>query len=399
MLTPELLEALRSPAGRELLARAEALAEDPFAVQKLGPHVPRELAAAAVDQARLRRRARSKFSRAAEMWFAPSLLEQASGEIASRHRAGRFRHWDRVGDLCCGLGADTVFLAAHAQVAAVDRDPLALALARANAEVFGCSERVQQARGELPAAAPRVPAAWVDPGRREGARRTRRLDSISPTLEEALSLRERIGSLGIKLSPASHDAELEAVLAGVPHEREFLSVQGECRELALWTGELASALPRRATVLPSGAELAGKPAALGPARPPQGWLLEPDPAVIRAGLVGNLAELLGAWPIDPKLAYLAVSSPPDTPLAAVYRIEEPQPFSGKALAERLRRLEASDVVIKTRGAAAQPEILRHQMRGVLKQGRPDCRPVVFVTRLGPRPIMILGERFGPGADE
>jgi hypothetical protein len=124
--------------------------------------------------------------------------------------------------------------------------------------------------------------------------------------------------------------------------------------------------------------------------------LEPDAAVIRSGLVGNLARSLGAWPIDERLAYLAAPDPVETPFARAYRIGSPEPFSGKALSAGLRRMGAGDVVLKTRGSVLQPEAVRQQLRGVLKQGRADCVPVVFLTRLSGRAVMIWGERSGSG---
>lgn len=415
MLTPELLERLRSTEGAALLRRAASVAEDPFAVARLvdtssgtGAAPDRELAAAAVEQVRLRLRAAGRFSRAGQMWLAASLLEQASGEEVSRWRARRFARWERVGDLCCGLGGDTLALGEVTGVVAVDRDPLALALTRANAEALGLAGRVETRPGEVPEAVPEVPAAWIDPGRREGGTRTRSLERMSPSLAAVLSLRPRIPHLGIKLAPGTDDADLDRHVGDLPHEREFLSVRGECRELVVWTGDLARAAVeegggqgplRRATLLPLGVELSGHPQAYERVGEPGPWLLEPDAAVIRAGLVGNLARQVGAWAIDPQLAYLSASEPVMTPFARLYRIQRPEPFSGKTLGAHLRRLGAGDVVIKTRGAAVRPEILRQQMRGVLKQGRPDCRPVVFITRFGSRPVMILGERFGPGADE
>jgi hypothetical protein len=203
--------------------------------------------------------------------------------------------------------------------------------------------------------------------------------------------------MGIKLSPATDHAELDSYLAGEPHEREAISVRGECRELVVWTGDLANQ-PRRATLLPSGETLAGVPQPLPSVRPCGRWLLEPDAAVIRAGLVGNLAVALGAWALDSHLAYLSLDRPSDTPFAVAYQVEPPEPFSGKALAQRLRALGAGDVILKTRGAAVEPELLRRQLRAVLKQGHPACCPVVLLTRLGSRPVMILGERCGAGAE-
>ncbi len=408
---------MQTPEGEAALAKAAALCEDPFAAEKVRRHLPgteaerAALAAAAVEQVRLRRRARSKFRRADRMWFAGPLLEQASGEVIAAYRARRFH--DRtpadceVGDFCCGLGGDAVALAEYRPVRAVDRDPLALALTRMNAEAFEVGDRIAVVRGQLPEEAPDVFAAWIDPGRRETGRRTRRLDAMSPTIEEVLALRGRIPHLGVKLSPATADEELDETLRGIPHEREYLSVDGECRELALWLGNLAipledgteqAAAQRRATVLPLGESLRGDPRAFEPVRAPGRYLFEPDPAVIRSGLVAVLAEQLGAWFIDGALAYLSSNTLTPSPFARGYEILETEPFSGKALAERLRQLEAGDVVLKTRGFAAEPETLHRQLRRVLKHGRPDCRPVVFLTRLGGRAMMIFGERLGAGTD-
>lgn len=402
MLTPELLDELRQHTGQDLLAEAERLIDDPFAAQKLRRNATPELAAAAVEQVRLRRRAATKFSQAAVLWFSPGLLEQSSGEVVARHRAHRYAPWQnlQIGDYCCGMGGDAVMLAETASVVAVDRDPLALALTRANAEVLGLADRFRFIRGELPNAAPTLPAAWVDPGRRE-AGRTRKLDAISPTLAEVLALLPTTPNLGIKLSPATSDAELDTVIGTIPHEREFLSVDGECRELAVWIGELAkrpegAQSPRRATLLPSGIEISGVPLPYPEVRKPGAWLLEPDTAVIRAGLVGNLARELEAWPVDPRLSYLSADQPVMSPFVRCYRIDAPDPFSGKALAARLRSLGAGDVVLKTRGSVLQPEAVRHQLRGVLKQGHAECCPVVFLTRLDGRAVMIVGERFDSG---
>lgn len=398
MLTPTLLQQLLTDAGAELLARAAPLAQDPFAAEKLRRFADPELAAAVVDQVRLRARARARFSRADQMWLTGPLLEQASGEVIARHRGRRFTRFGQVVDLCCGLGGDVMALAEQGSVMAVDRDPLALALTRANADVYGVADRVSTLRAELPAGAPSGEAGWVDPGRREGGRRTRRLDEISPTLEEVLSLRDRIPNLGVKLSPATDHAELDALLEDLPHEREFLSVRGECRELVVWLGELRSG-HRRASLVTEGVELAGSPQPLPESRPPGAYLLEPDGAVLRAGLVGNLAEELGAWPVDSRLAYLSADAPTPTPFADMYRIEKAEPFSAKALARRLREREAGDVVLKTRGFAGDPESLRRSLRPVLKHGKPGLAPVVFITRFGDRPVMLLGERFGAGRDE
>ena len=50
------------------------------------------------------------------------------------------------------------------------------------------------------------------------------------------------------------------------------------------------------------------PAPVGPVR---GWLHEPDPALIRSGLMSLVAD--GATLIDPTIAYLTSDGPADSP--------------------------------------------------------------------------------------
>src|SRR4051812_13988362 len=115
------LEFLISSAGEELLRRAAEwdLVGDPVrAVTALRRNYPAEQVAAALEQADLRRRARTKFADAGRMLFTRAGLEQASGERVARWRARRFADWETVADLCCGIGGDTGALAVeHAVVA------------------------------------------------------------------------------------------------------------------------------------------------------------------------------------------------------------------------------------------------------------------------------------------
>jgi hypothetical protein len=107
---------------------------------------------------------------------------------------------------------------------------------------------------------------------------------------------------------------------------------------------------------------------------------------------------LGAWGIDPALAYLSTDRLTMSPWATAYRVELPRPFSRKSLTEVLRRRRARDVVLKMRGFAGQPEAMRRQLRrGLDPEGGVEC-PVVFLTRLGGRAVMFLGERLGAGIE-
>jgi len=118
--------------------------------------------------------------------------------------------------------------------------------------------------------------------------------------------------------------------------------------------------------------------------------------VIRARLVARAAAELGAWGIDRELAYLSTDRLIHSPWAVAYQVEPPRPFSRQALVALLRERRAADVVLKTRGFAARPEELRRSLRRGLQEPGPGGCPVVFLTRLAGRPVMIVGERVGAG---
>ena len=149
----ETLRLLTSPAGEQALTAALQVVteEGDFlrAFQVLAARFPRPIARGAVEQVLLRRRAIEKFTRASDMFFERTALEQASGEMVARHRASRFEGSSVVFDLACGLGGDALELAARAEVIAIDRDPLRLELLRANAKALGVGDRIDLVRADL----------------------------------------------------------------------------------------------------------------------------------------------------------------------------------------------------------------------------------------------------------
>ena len=82
---------------------------------------------------------------------------------------------------------------------------------------------------------------------------------------------------------------------------------------------------------------------------PGEYLLDPNPAVTRAGLVAELARELGAWQIDPMIAFLSVERPVSTPFARTLRILESMPWHEREVARKLRELGVGSADIRRRG--------------------------------------------------
>ncbi|MBI4768980.1 MAG: SAM-dependent methyltransferase [Chloroflexi bacterium] len=385
--------ALLSPAGQSALRAAAALEPDeerflPLFTQ-LQKQFPASIARAALETAtlRVRARARGKFTRADSMYFTREGLEQASGEAISTYRAGRYVGFRRVADLACGLGGDTLSLAAVAETVGVDADPLRLALAAENLRAYGRSAGLLQADlvREPP---PEAGAAFFDPGRRAGGRRLHSIREYQPPLALVEAWLPRIPALGAKISPGVDKREI----AGYDAELEFISVGGELKEAVLWWGPLRTGAATRATLLPGGHSMALAPGERVelPLLDPQAYLYEPDPAVIRAGLVEKLGAALGAGKLDDDIAYLTAAALTPTPFARAYAIEEAMPFQLKRLRARLRALGVGQAVIKKRGSPLEPATLLRRLRLEGAESR-----VVFLTHVRGRAYALIGRAIEP----
>lgn len=349
--------------------------------RRLCKYFPDELVKAALETARLRRKAADKFSRADRMYFTREALEQSSGEVVSQHRAQRFARFGRVADLCCGIGGDLIGLAHVSRVTAIDADPLRLAMAAENVRGHGRVERVTFVEGDaLSVPLPDIEAAFCDPDRRAGGRRHLRLAEYVPPVD---AVRRRFPSgfpLALKVAPGVPWDDLAALDA----EAEFISVGGELKECCLWFGAFRTA-GRRATVLPLAASLtAEQPATAEPAGPPHGFLYDPDPAVVRSGLVADLGRLIGARPIDPEIAYLTSDRQMPTPFAKCYTIEGAMPFHARQLGERLRSMNVGVVTLTKRGSAVDVDELRRKWKLTGIEAR-----TVILTRVLGKPFALI----------
>ncbi|GAA4939904.1 class I SAM-dependent methyltransferase [Streptomonospora halophila] len=399
---------LLTPAGGRVLAAASAAPDDPLKAATVlrreaeealaapegaggAPDVsPADLAGAALTQVRLRERARRKFGdRARRMYFTGPGLEQATRRVAAEYRARRLARalgpGARVADLGCGIGADAVAMAeAGLEVEAVEADPLTAAVAAANAVELAPAGRMRVREGDAAAVDPGGrDAVFCDPARRTARGRVFDPDAYSPSWDRVLDLAARAPASCVKAAP------------GIPHERipagaaaEWISVDGELKETALWQG-LGGNWSRRATLLRGDgshpAALTADPgAAPAPVAPPGRYLYEPDNAVVRAHLVAEAAALVGGALLDPDIAYITSDHLVATPLCRAFEVHRTMPFSLKRLRAELRERGAGTVTIKKRGSAVEVDKLLRDLR----PSGPESA-VVVLTRVGDRPLCLV----------
>ena len=366
-LNSEALEFFASAPGLEALARAGSLSgglAGLSALRKAGCDA--DQAAWALDQVKLRAKARAKFgAEAAEMLFLQEALEQASAQEVAGWRAARLaRALDpgaRVLEVGASLGGDTLALArAGLSVSAAELDPLRAALLRWNLRVAGCAEQVDVVEGDALARSwSGLRAVFADPARRAGGRRVLGLEQGSPSLSQLRAL--GCPELLVKAAPGLDLDEVPPELG-----LSFVSLGGELKEALLAGGALRAAFGAdpgegRAFLLSPGENVATGLVELRgprelPARvaPPGAFVFEPDPALIRAGLIRRLGQDLDAWQLDPRIVFLSADAPTLGPCAGCYAVLERGPWRRKTLSAWVRAHGAGRVDVKQRGLRGDP---------------------------------------------
>ncbi len=369
--------------------RADAALAQGEALRAAGTPAP--VAAAVLTQSRLRARAEAKFGAFAEgMLFTQEGLEQATRLVVAALHAERYRDAgiERVADLTAGIGADAMAMAALGLVVmAFEADEATALIADHNLRHWRRAV-VVHADSLATVRDVDVDGVYADPARRSGSGRRHRPEDYAPPLDAVLALRDAFPAVGVKVGP------------GIPHgalprdaETQWVSVDGDVVEAGIWNGPLAARPGRGALVIANGAAHAiHDEAAAVDAGPVGDYLYEPDGAVIRAGLVAEVAASLGGALIDPTIAYVTSAAHAPTPFATAYRVIDVLPFGVKRLRAYLRSRDVGRLTIKKRGSAVTPEDLRRQLAP-----RGDAEATIVVTRVAGAPTVLVVESVAADA--
>lgn len=397
-MTPEIVQFLISEAAREALADLAAnpaLLSDTSTLatlSKLRKQFSPEQAAGLLEIAtsRLKAEQQHKFTHASKLFFSRTALEQSSSETIAAYRAQRFAKvlppGNSVADLGCACGGDSLALAKYFHVTGIDLDEARLCFARANSiacNVYANFTPIKADIAEFDVS--NYAALFFDPARRTAdGKRIFSVEDYSPPLSIVQNWLNQVEGIAVKISPGVNYAEL----ASYDCEVEIISENGDVKEAVLWFGKLRTpTITRRATLLPAGHTLTEQPDhAPVEITEPQAYLYEPDGAVIRAGLVEELALTLGATKLDADIAYLTAPELVSTPFARSFRVLETLPFNLKKLQVRLSALQAGRVTIKKRGSPLEPQELEKLLK--LKKTQPNEFILVLTHIKGVHSVII-----------
>ncbi len=390
MITVDDVAFLRSRHGTKALENAAALAFTPDSliadIAELRSRYG-ERAAPLAETVRCRRRAVGRLRDPQQWLITDEALQQATTQIVAARRAAeiaRLFPGGVVHDVTCSVGAELVELAAAEGIGGVvgsDLDPVRLAMAAHNAN----GVTLLRANALTPTSTADVLLA--DPARRSGGARVFRPDDFSPPLLDVLTTYAG-RPLAVKCAPGLDYGTLRARF-GFDGQVQITSLDGGVREACLWT-ELGDGVSQRATVLRGHehgvrveeiTDLAPDESRVGP---PGRWIVDPDGAIVRAGLVRHWAVRHDLWQLDPKIAYLTGDAVPAGERG--FAVLDQLPLKEKLLRKALHARDCGSLEILVRGVDVDPDELRKRLR--LNGSAPFA---LVITRIGTRAVAFLCE--------
>lgn len=388
---------LRSRYGSKALEVTEDLALTPATMlsdlTQLRSRYP-EHAAAVAEVTTARRRAAGKLRHADRLIADDTAVQQATAAPVAALRAADIvarHHGAVVHDITCSVGAELMALQAEPGIAAVigsDLDSARLAAAQHNVALDAASSRATLLRADALAPTSTADVVIADPGRRSSGGRIFGIDQLDPPLLELLSVYAG-RALVVKCSPGLDYRNLRTRF-GFEGQVQVVSLDGGVREACLWT-EVDGEPENRASVLrtlPDGRtgleEITSNDSDELDDPGVDEYIVDPDGAVVRAGLVRHYAHRHGLRQLDPQIAYLTGPAVPAGERG--FRIQERLPMSEKALRSALAARDCGSLEILVRGLDVDPDRLRKKVK--LKGSAPYA---LVITRIGRNGVVFLCE--------
>ena len=182
-------------------------------------------------------------------------------------------------------------------------------------------------------------------------------------------------------------------------EAQWVSVDGDVIEAALWFNALARPGVRRAALVIGAARRRRtdqcrsasirrhQDVQIGPV---EGYLYEPDGAVIRAGLVADLALQLGGHLLDEHIAYICAPELQDTPFARAYKVLEVMPLQRQG-AQGLGQGQPASASWTSRSAARRSPRRSCASNLLTGSGKGPNKATLVLTRIGEDRVAIVVE--------
>ena len=326
-----------------------------------------------------------KFFNVEKLLITERSSQQASSSVIAQYHGDLFSKFKTVADLCCGSGIDLISLSKNkVLVYAVDLDKTVLLTAEFNTQLFSSRKIIfQNIKAED--FSEQVEAIFIDPDRRMKGNRFINAEDLSPNLESILELQKKYKNLAIKFSPAMNYDRLK-----LPenHTFEFVSESGNLKEILLCFGNLTTKnVKRKAVLLPEKKILCNKENLLLSISEIKQYLFEPDPAIIRAHLLKEIAQIIGFQLFDSHLALLTGDYSAFSVYGKFFKVITYFNFNIKKLKKYLKGNAIGKLTIKTRGYSESVESFRKKLK---LKGKNSS--ILFILRIGKGHIFLFAKR-------
>lgn len=338
----------------EALELAKDKPNTPTAITQVAKATSQEASRWAFTQVALREKAKQKFSHPEKLLFVREALEQASHEQVAEFHASFFPKGVLVGDLCAGIGSDSLALSRRGPVASYEFDPERAEVLRYNLNALGGEQWSVREQDSLVGEWD-FEYAFADPARRVNGVRTLNLEAFSPN-PYVLAERTKSLRLGvIKLSPMLSDDALHSLGSG----GMFVSYGGECREALVFVG-LEAPKGWKALQIETGYTVDW---GVDAPRTEQveAYFYEADPAFIRGHALGELADQFELYQLGETPGYLTGSSKVESPVLSGYLVLHSDSFDFKRLSQYLKQKNFQVEAVKQRGANLDLETLKKRL--------------------------------------
>lgn len=392
----EEIEALQTPEGIQFLQ--EHIDESPDALLlKYSGKVSADLLRGSAEQLKCRSRLKSKQP---AYYDAGALAELSLLEQSTPHEVAEFRKQILSGTSLCectgGMGVDTLALSqVFDSVEFCEIDPARAEMFRCNLNRFPSKNitlHVGDSMEFLRTSGERYEWLFLDPARRDGTgKRFITLDLCMPNvIAEAQLLRDSADNIAIKLSPAFEITELPQLFPDISRCL-VISLNGEVREI-LVTVEKGRFFSGVEAVVLNSSEYFLTDDNLGSVEISDGSekiLFEPDPAIIKAGLIDSLARRFGLKRWSSRGVFLRGNEIiPEFP-GRQFTLQNVEPWQRKRVGKYLRDHNIPAAAIIRRDFPLKPEELRKQF----KLGESDCTFLIFTSDFKDKRVMIHAEKW------
>lgn len=319
---------------------------------------------------------RSARGKMPEHWLTDSdAAQQATPQLVAEYRAQLIKDFGAatVHDVTCSVGSEGASIRKQ-QLSWIGSDLDRVRLAMAQANLADANVLLCQADALQPIS--RADVIVADPARRANGRRITDPAKLLPPLPDLVEA-HRGRELAVKCAPGIDYSEWSGLVSVV-------SLDGGVKETCLYTEGFGSGI-REAVVLRADGSReivrSDEPDDTTVAEPGT-WMIEPDGAIIRAGLVRHWAHRHSLWMVDPHIAFLTGDELPAA--TSGFRFLEAVPF--KRLKAALANYQARALEILVRGVDVNPDQLRKKMK--LKGHR---QMAVLIARTGNSPTAYICE--------